>query len=679
MAKVFRLHDAGSNSIGGWGNSSQYNTTIIDNIIDPAGATAAKEITSIPSPFARMDLVKKAFAFVSDNGLDGNTIHHKMVSHALDVAQIFFNFNNYQGAGLLDIIKWDVNEVGGLCASMDPQHRLLGHTLDLFMASDADQFNFNVMQGLYMLRYIGPGAPDPMTIIGSTSPASLFYTSANNYDFLAGNFIFGNHQALSSDDFVSLKNRTDDDFIAWMYALKAAIPNFPIRFKEVNDYLDRTFGQLNNNLQHRIHAMTADTLYAEYLPLDLRPGVPVEILGVQLGMKSPVDIGEISDFAINSPKVNVNKPLVLPIDKFARPWTYTTDRWQQDIDVPLHPGDMAGRRLPSDGTLYPYLTMTDFLENTLIQTDSKPNSDDFFDGNLIDNTGGDHSFLLPVKRKYFEYFTSENLQHDIKIECNNAPGGGLAVKVSLNIPVRGGVIPFERIYITDSNMTNPKNGTIKKKDFTIALFPRTKFSGGAQADYVVGVMSKDEEWQPQIECITNAGIVLQPVLGPSDRNMDAVGKRVNTTAPIMPMSSFDSNFDIVELSTGTLRGIAIPQWHGVAGGSIFEFAVDFGTTNTHIEYKINGTPGSKPLDISAADRQLSTFNEDALFDPTYAIALKNNYIPLTLGGKNEVHFPMRTLLSYKKATNWTTPTAPYITGNMPFYYGIIAPAPYNEC
>lgn len=678
MAKVFRLHDAGSDAILGWGNSTQYNSTIINNITDPAGATATREITSIPSPFARMDLVKEAFAFVNRIGLEGDTIHHKMVSHALDIAQIFFNFDNYKEAGLLELVKWDINEVDTLRNSVDSQHRLLGQTFDLFMDSDARQFNFGDMQGLYMLRYIGPGAPDQMTIIGSTSPASLFYTSANSHDFLNGKIILGNHQALSSNDFVPLKNRHDENFIAWMYALKTAIPNFATRFQEVDRYLNLTFGKLSHALQQRINAMSVNTLSTEFVPLDLQPGVPVEILGIQLGMNTPVDIGAKSDFAINSPKISTKKPLVLPCDKFARPWIYTTAPWQQDTEVPLHPGDVDKRSLPSDGTRYPYLTMTDFLEDTLIQTDSNPNSEDFFNGNLKDNTGGDHSFLLPIKRKYFEYFTTEDLKRYLTITCDNAPGGGLAVKVSLKIPVRKGVIPFERIYITDSSMMNPKNGTIKTKDFTIVFFPKTKFSNGASPDYVVGVMSKNEDWKPQVECITNSGSILSPTLGPSDRNMDAIGNRVNTAAPIMPMSSFDDNFDIVELSMGNLRGVAIPQWSGVAGGSIFEFAVDFGTSNTHIEYKVAGSNLSKPLDIESSARQLSTFNEDALFDPTYAIALKNNCIPVTMGGKNEVHFPMRTLLSYKKATNWATPTAPYITGNMPFYYGVIAPAAYNE-
>ena len=32
--------------------------------------------------------------------------------------------------------------------------------------------------------------------------------------------------------------------------------------------------------------------------------------------------------------------------------------------------------------------------------------------------------------------------------------------------------------------------------------------------------------------------------------------------------------------------VIVPEWRGNAGGNTYEFAVDFGTTNTHIEYKV---------------------------------------------------------------------------------------------
>ena len=77
MAKVFRLHGFGSNTLKGWDQSQPYGTAVINDIQDPNGATCTKEITSIPSPFARMDLVKSAFKVVADSGqVDGETIYH---------------------------------------------------------------------------------------------------------------------------------------------------------------------------------------------------------------------------------------------------------------------------------------------------------------------------------------------------------------------------------------------------------------------------------------------------------------------------------------------------------------------------------------------------------------------------------------------------------------------------
>lgn len=68
MGKVLRLHNNGTQTLEGWKSSAQYNSTDIDSIADPNASSAAIEITSIPSPFARIDLVKSAFRFVSEKG-----------------------------------------------------------------------------------------------------------------------------------------------------------------------------------------------------------------------------------------------------------------------------------------------------------------------------------------------------------------------------------------------------------------------------------------------------------------------------------------------------------------------------------------------------------------------------------------------------------------------------------
>ena len=107
MGHLFRINKGatGTNStIVDWSNTprSTYDHGFVDRIEDTT--TTQSEITSIPSPFARIELVKEAFGKIIKGSLTnlsvddvktmlhGNTIYHKMVSDSLDVGQIFFNY-----------------------------------------------------------------------------------------------------------------------------------------------------------------------------------------------------------------------------------------------------------------------------------------------------------------------------------------------------------------------------------------------------------------------------------------------------------------------------------------------------------------------------------------------------------------------------------------------------------
>ncbi len=95
--KILRLYTGGIDTGSDWSNTQVIDSEKIKNIVDPEGATNKKEITSIPSPFARMDLTFTAFEEVIERGLEGSTIYHKMVSDSLDIGQIFFNIRKYTG------------------------------------------------------------------------------------------------------------------------------------------------------------------------------------------------------------------------------------------------------------------------------------------------------------------------------------------------------------------------------------------------------------------------------------------------------------------------------------------------------------------------------------------------------------------------------------------------------
>ena len=183
MAKVLRLHKESNDNIIDWGKSKRYGKDVINQIEDPDGMNARKEITSIPSPFARVDLAKTAFKSICDSRqIDGDTIYHKIVSHSLDVGEIFFNYEKLSSK--LDIIVWDRDqELERLCTSDIEEHQILGQTLKMYLMQDANTYNFNEMQRIYLLNYKGKNKPAQMNIIGATSPSTLFISSANNLSY----------------------------------------------------------------------------------------------------------------------------------------------------------------------------------------------------------------------------------------------------------------------------------------------------------------------------------------------------------------------------------------------------------------------------------------------------------------------------------------------------------------
>ena len=142
MAKVFRLYK-GNNNIQDWGHSVHYGDHAISQIEDPNAADVKKEITSIPSPYARIDLVKNAYKEVVKSGnLHGDTIFHKMVSDSLDIAQIFFNLPKLQDR--VKVLVWDVQqELNNLRNSTSDNQKRVGETLDMFLKQDALSYNLD--------------------------------------------------------------------------------------------------------------------------------------------------------------------------------------------------------------------------------------------------------------------------------------------------------------------------------------------------------------------------------------------------------------------------------------------------------------------------------------------------------------------------------------------------------
>lgn len=730
MSKVLRLHNGtaatGGDNINGWGHSTLINDKAIESIIDPQGDDARFEITSIPSPFARMDLVMQAFKFVNDRidaaktreevvaAFNGVTIHHKMVSDMLDVAELFFNIDKYTTPPnqIIELGHWSVSAIKSLKEDKEDQmKRLFGDTLDLFIKTD--QSNGNVYQlknlnEMFFLKYVGDDAPSkaalPGHIIGATSPSTLFFTPAGDLSYVAKKVLFeGNNDRPFDGNYNPLYKRATD-FIQYLVALRN-YEGFSGDFKYVADYIDKTCTFMGNALEIKP---------LEGLPITnivLDNGMQVKVADKYPIMKkkqSAAGIADNSQFVIqpNSKKHVAKLPLVLPIDHSCAGWTYTNSEWNPEIMVGTVPVDFSNstspeeRLLPGINVKYPFLTISDFLEENLISTDFSNASFLDKDGEKLKHNPNYYSlgdkdgldkYLIPIKKCFFDYFSIDDLKR--YINASRRTDG--SVRVELKIPVKGDGtmhdVTFTRDYLNvleDAIINNPNRSgkIISVRSTGVTILPHMKFCGDAKPNYRVTLyIDRDitdnnggEDW-PELSLIDVSGKAADVGVGsPVCRNYDTGnGSKIDTYTDISKTYSVDRSFDIVQVSYKGNKNLVIPVFRLMSGGSnVFSFAVDFGTTNTHIEYAVDGK-AANTFDFFGEDAQLCP-NYGLSKDPDWRKVMDGDLIPREVGAGKDVSFPIRTALTCKRRTNWGETVTPLLDSNIPFYYEKKIQPKYNE-
>ena len=308
------------NHIIDWAHSHSYGDNVIKQITDPFGAKATKEITSIPSPFSRIDLAVTAFKTVNETGLIGTTIYHKMVSDCLDIGEIFFNAENFKdprdhSKNKIEILVWDrAQEIEKLKKSPVREHRIVGETLDMYLNQDAGAYNFGRMDKVYLLNYKGPERKDPqINIIGATSPATLFFSSANDLTYVSDHLRFRNNDRPFDSEYTPLYKR-DIEFQRFLYALRLSIgkTTFASLFADVDTYMDQSYGFLSEEYKAKIDALTEESI-DDYEVLTDGGNNRVDILGYPMRKRNETGVID-SDFEILATNRTALKPLVLPVE-----------------------------------------------------------------------------------------------------------------------------------------------------------------------------------------------------------------------------------------------------------------------------------------------------------------------------------------------------------------------------
>lgn len=666
MSYIFRLHQAGNNALSHWGNSQKYGTNVIDQIIDPNGESARREITSIPSPFARIDLVKTAFGKVASRDIDGKTIHHKMVSDAFDIGQMFFEYEKLKDQ--LEIIIWDKTlHLNELINSMNIEHQLLGNTFDIFLNQDGRMYNFDLMDRMYLLNF--KNGPQITNIIGATSPATMFFSSANELKYVSEVIRFGNNDRPFDDDYAPLYKR-DLEYQKFWYAL-ARTSNFARLFPEVNKYLDENFRKLDPQRQGLLRNITYNDLQSfQDVAINNESGNIVYLVR-DIPMKQKVqDLNQIanqSGFLINSSKnPNGQKPLVLPITKYVRPTFYASGVWDPNTVVPFYDRNPIQERiLPEDGTKYPYLTISDFFTNTIVRIPYEIDNINFFDGN-IDKPSG-YSYLLPLKDLFFDYFsvnevTTKTMNDGKKMfEFEYKVTGVTAI---LRIPITNGYIEYRRTYfesgIDVNDVHNTNDGAILDNKFGLGIMPLIRFPENVNKHYRIAMFDKGRENAVLSYYDKNQFIQSRQVIR---AKKELSGRGCSHESYIV-----EANFDRIKVEIGNqVSAYIIPNFKTEEGNTEFTFAVDFGTTNTHIEYCTNIKKSPIAFNITSKERQLNQLHK-IYTDPDIRLGFIQEFIPDTIGDNDMYTFPMRTVFAQHKNIKYDMSPTPLADGHIPFLY-----------
>ena len=362
----------------------------------------------------------------------------------------------------------------------------------------------------------------------------------------------------------------------------------------------------------------------------------VEVLGYQLLKKKGGISNRKSEFTINSNKVKDNAPLVLPIEagnKYSD-LEYVNGKWgnknKADIVDNLEP---SSRTLPFDGFKYPYLTIGDFLEDTLFMVDHMQNSKDYFNGNLQEKSDKPESYLLPIKPLYFKFFSPEDLMStmpDGQKTFEMAVVAGGSVKVALRIPILGNsrikYIEYTRLYYVNRqpNVTaNANEGGITAFSFAGFVMPGIKFQNDSDAYYNIAYISTFSN-EAKLSFYKDNNLI-------TGAEVDCRNKQRGIFDYKTDAYTLKSNFDFIEVNREDgRRGIIVPSFVEIQGIETYEFAVDLGTSNTHIEMKRSTDNVSIPFMCEESDLFMSKF-----FVPSF-VEIEGNRRQKDLKSENDV-------------------------------------------
>lgn len=367
---------------------------------------------------------------------------------------------------------------------------------------------------------------------------------------------------------------------------------------------------------------------------------------------------ETNTLHINSTKSgNTERPLVLHngLDIEAQ---YFERDWNPKLSVPYFDNKYFGDRIcPGVGIKYPYLVISDFLEETLLELPYALDSFYFFSGNPQNFFSGDTNsmdypdkgFLIPITPLYFSFFSIDDLKNQLTIIRIDDD----SVKVQLRTPINNSkpYVLFERTYTRNVKPDRSTNqGSIVECPVSIAITPFGV--DNTKIEQVVGLIDASyDNYEISFFSENQSGYnYSSPRYGKykySKRsNIDTHSHNATST-----YVRIQENYDLIRIESTSLnhKGFFIPNIRKrIDGkqGKKFIFAIDFRPDLTHIEFSYdNHSP--RPFEISITDdRQLITSGNSFWRCRDYPMLfdlIEIELYPLEIGNESKYEFPIKSV------------------------------------
>jgi len=675
MGRILSIHKNKEKAANYWIESYQYNKQVIDNIEDPSVPNIQKVLTAIPSPFARMHLFDTAFKIATrelkkkndDNEKDA-TLYDKMISECFDLLELLFEKNSLiKKKPNLNIIPWNPkNEIDKLYKSNETSHQHLGSVLEKYIITNQEIEKFNTF---YLFELDNE-------IIGGTSPYSIVYTkpdlnvkSNTNLKKVNGKVFF--------QDYDPLKDR-DLRFIQYLYSFFKENPELQKYAENIYNYLQEYKKFLGNSISNIINEE-----FTGVDPLTLDDGKEITIFNKTLLIHIGDDIIQIiSPLKIKSSKLpdELKEKEIVPL--VLKDGYNIKNESDNNFKIPFEVKEsLIKRTIPGTYKRHPYIVVNDFLSDTLIKVNYKINSD-YFVTLRDENSNISHDYLLPIKPLYFDFFTSKDLQNNIRFKVISKN----SVRVYLDIPVEGGKVTFHKEYLvdaTDENKTKNNCGEIVNLDVYFAFFPLFKVTNDSDFNDYYKVLMVDTEIDKELELIfyNDDNKSYEPNTNTNKKIKKTIRNDKKNSNSSIGSYYYEANFPFqyIQLTVKPdkytnekYESIIVPKYKEIRKlNGTYNIAVDFGTTNSHIallEENDNKEPES--LSISDKDLQVILFPEikknqsgktlteiyeDISGDVNNKLITTqiNEFIPsiINSGDNPKYYFPVRTALSSIKEFN----------------------------